>query len=121
MGGIGIWSMHFIGIQAQAMPFDAGYEVWLTVLSFLLAVLCSGIALSYVARARFSVLRCVTGGMIAGLGIAALPYVGIAAMRIPALFFWYLPPLVLSVPHAVGAAPAALWPASPGPTPWQPP
>src|SRR3546814_16830041 len=27
MGGIGIWSMHFIGIQAQALPFDAGYEV----------------------------------------------------------------------------------------------
>src|SRR3546814_2409422 len=74
MGGIGIWSMHFIGIQAQAMPFDAGYEVWLTVLSFLLAVLCSGIALWYVARARFSVLRCVTGGMIAGLGIAAMHY-----------------------------------------------
>lgn len=119
MGGIGIWSMHFIGIQAQAMPFDAGYEVWLTALSFLLAVLCSGIALWYVARARFSALRCVAGGLIAGLGIAAMHYVGIAAMRIPALFLWSLPLIVASVLIAVVVATAALWLAFHVQTTWQ--
>ena len=119
LGGIGIWSMHFIGIQAQAMPFAAGYEVGLTVLSFLLAVLCSGIALWYVARARFSTLRCVVGGVIAGLGIAAMHYVGIAAMRIPAVFLWSLPLIVLSVLVAVVAATAALWLAFHVYTTWQ--
>ena len=109
MGGIGIWSMHFIGMQAQAMPFDAGYQVWLTLLSFLLAVLCSGAALWYVARARFSIERCLAGGVVAGLGIAAMHYVGIEAMRIPALFQWSLPLVVLSVLIAVVVATAALW------------
>lgn len=109
MGGIGIWSMHFVGMQAQAMPFSAGYDVALTALSFLLAVLCSGAALWYVARARFAVWRCVAGGVLAGLGVAAMHYVGIAAMRIPAVFQWSLPLVVLSVVVAVVAAVAALW------------
>ena len=37
MGGVGIWSMHFIGMQAQDLPFLVGYQVGLTVLSFLVA------------------------------------------------------------------------------------
>ena len=119
MGGIGIWSMHFIGMQAQAMPFDAGYQVWLTLLSFLLAVVCSGVALWYVARARFSAARCLAGGVAAGLGIAAMHYVGIAAMRIPALFQWSLPLIALSVLIAVVAATAALWLAFNVQTTWQ--
>ncbi|MBV7486649.1 MHYT domain-containing protein [Bordetella sp. BOR01] len=119
LGGIGIWSMHFIGMQAQSMPFEAGYQVWLTLLSFLLAVLCSGAALWYVARARFSVGRCIAAGVVAGLGIAAMHYVGIAAMRIPALFQWSLPLIVLSVLIAVVAATAALWLAFHVQTTWQ--
>ncbi|MDM9558221.1 MULTISPECIES: MHYT domain-containing protein [Bordetella] len=119
MGGIGIWSMHFIGMQAQAMPFEAGYQVWLTLLSFLLAVACSGLALWYVARGRFSAARCLAGGIIAGLGIAAMHYVGIAAMRMPALFLWSLPLIVLSVLIAVAAATAALWLAFNVQTAWQ--
>ncbi|MCD0505529.1 MHYT domain-containing protein [Bordetella petrii] len=119
MGGIGIWSMHFIGMQAQSMPFDAGYQVWLTLLSFLLAVLCSGLALWYVARERFSVLRCMVGGVVAGLGIAAMHYVGIAAMRIPALFLWSPGLIVVSVLITVVAATAALWLAFHVQTTWQ--
>ncbi|MBO9356671.1 signal protein [Bordetella petrii] len=109
MGGIGIWSMHFIGMLAQTLPFEAGYQVGLTVLSFLLAVLCSGAALWYVARARFSAPRCLAGGVMAGLGIAAMHYVGIAALRVPVLFQWRLSLVVLSVLIAVVAATAALW------------
>lgn len=109
MGGIGIWSMHFIGMLSQSMPFPAGYEVGLTVLSFLLAVLCSGFALWYVAKARFSALRCVAGGIVAGLGIAAMHYVGIAALRVPAVFQWNIALVVTSVLIAVVAAIAALW------------
>lgn len=109
LGGIGIWSMHFIGMLSQSMPFAAGYEVGLTVLSFLLAVLCSGLALWYVAKARFSVSRCVAGGVVAGLGIAAMHYMGIAALRVPAELLWSTPLVVASVLIAVVAATAALW------------
>lgn len=37
MGGVGIWSMHFIGMQAQQLPFEVGYQTGLTALSFLVA------------------------------------------------------------------------------------
>ena len=58
MGGVGIWSMHFIGMQAQDLPFLVGYQVGLTVLSFLVAAGFSGWAFWYVGRDRFTIGRC---------------------------------------------------------------
>ena len=109
MGGVGIWSMHFIGMQAQDLPFLVGYQVGLTVLSFLVAAGFSGWAFWYVGRDRFTIGRCLVGGLAAGLGVAAMHYVGISAMRMPAVFLWNLPLVVLSVLIAVIAASAALW------------
>lgn len=109
MGGVGIWSMHFIGMQAQDLPFAVGYQIGLTVLSFLVAAGFSGWAFWYVGRDRFTFMRCVVGGLAAGLGVAAMHYVGISAMRMPAVFIWNLPMVVLSVLIAVIAASAALW------------
>lgn len=109
MGGVGIWSMHFIGMQAQDLPFAVGYQIGLTVLSFLVAAGFSGWAFWYVGRDRFTFMRCVVGGLAAGLGVAAMHYVGISAMRMPAVFIWNLPMVVLSVFIAVIAASAALW------------
>ena len=66
MGGVGIWSMHFIGMQAQDLPFLVGYQVGLTVLSFLVAAGFSGWAFWYVGRDRFTIGRCLVGGLAAG-------------------------------------------------------
>lgn len=109
MGGVGIWSMHFIGMQAQQLPFEVGYQTGLTALSFLVAAGFSGWAFWYVGRDRFTFTRCLVGGLAAGLGVAAMHYVGISAMRMPAVFMWNLPMVVLSVLIAVIAASAALW------------
>ena len=64
---------------------------------------------SYTHLDRFTFMRCVVGGLAAGLGVAAMHYVGISAMRMPAVFIWNLPMVVLSVFIAVIAASAALW------------
>ncbi|CAB3702084.1 MHYT domain-containing protein [Achromobacter piechaudii] len=109
MGGVGIWSMHFIGMQAQNLPFDVGYQVGLTALSFIVAAGFSGWAFWYVGRERFTFSRCLIGGMAAGLGVAAMHYLGMGAMRMPAVLLWNLPIVVLSVLIAVIAASAALW------------
>ncbi|EFF74243.1 MHYT domain-containing protein [Achromobacter piechaudii] len=109
MGGVGIWSMHFIGMQAQNLPFDVGYQVGLTALSFIVAAGFSGWAFWYVGRERFTFGRCLIGGMAAGLGVAAMHYLGMGAMRMPAVLLWNLPIVVLSVLIAVIAASAALW------------
>ena len=43
--GTGIWSMHFIGMLAFSLPIPMGYDVPITLLSMLIAVVVSGFAL----------------------------------------------------------------------------
>ncbi|CAB3928007.1 MHYT domain-containing protein [Achromobacter anxifer] len=109
MGGVGIWSMHFIGMVAQNLPFEVGYQVGLTTLSFLVAAGFSGWAFWYVGRDRYTFFRCLVGGSAAGFGVASMHYLGMSAMRMPAVLLWDLPLVVLSVLIAVVAATAALW------------
>ena len=40
--GTGIWSMHFIGMLAFQLPIQMGYDVSITLLSMLIAILASG-------------------------------------------------------------------------------
>ena len=108
MGG-GIWSMHFIGMLA----FDAGmpvtYGVGLTVASFLIAVGGTGAAFAWVSRPGVRARDVIVSGPLLGLGVAAMHYTGMAAMRMSGSVL-YSPPLVLaSVLIAVTAATAALW------------
>jgi NO-binding membrane sensor protein with MHYT domain len=109
MGGVGIWSMHFIGMQAQELPFEVGYQLGLTLLSFLVAAGFSGWAFWFIGRERFTLFRCLTGGVATGLGVVSMHYVGMSAMRMPAVLAWNLPMVMLSVFIAVIAASAALW------------
>ncbi len=109
MGGVGIWSMHFIGMLAQNLPFEVGYQVGLTTLSFLVAAGFSGWAFWYVGRDRYTFFRCLVGGCAAGFGVASMHYLGMSAMHMPAVLLWNLPLVVLSVLIAVVAATAALW------------
>ena len=106
--GIGVWSMHFIGMLALRLPIPLGYDIGVTVLSLLMAVAASGYALWLVTRDRMGRLRLLSGAVVMGLGIAAMHYVGMAAMRMqPAIIYqpvWFAASLLI----AIGAAGAAL-------------
>jgi NO-binding membrane sensor protein with MHYT domain len=43
--GIGIWSMHFIGMLAFDLPVQVVYDLRLTAMSYVIAVVVSGFAL----------------------------------------------------------------------------
>ncbi len=107
--GAGIWSMHFIGMLALRLPMAMGYDVSITGLSLLIAVVISGFALHVVTASELSRRRLVVGGVMMGLGVAAMHYTGMAAMRMePAIK--YTPGLfVLSFVIAITASWAALW------------
>jgi NO-binding membrane sensor protein with MHYT domain len=109
MGGVGIWSMHFIGMQAQILPFTVEYQVVPTIVSFLAAVILSAAAFWYVAAGRFTLGRCMAGGLLAGIGVAAMHYIGMAAMRMPADLHWSPVLVPLSCLVAMVAATVALW------------
>ncbi|MFJ1302248.1 putative bifunctional diguanylate cyclase/phosphodiesterase [Pseudomonadota bacterium AL_CKDN230030165-1A_HGKHYDSX7] len=107
--GLGIWSMHFVGMLAFSLPIPLGYDVGLTVLSLALAIGCSAFALWVVTQPELPTRRLLGAAVLMGAGIAAMHYVGMAAMRMyPAIE--YSPMLFsLSVLIAILASGAALW------------
>ncbi len=108
MGG-GIWAMHFIGMLALRMPAAVSYNVFLTVLSLLIAVVVAWYAFFLVREGEIRTIRLVISGFFMGLGVAAMHYIGMAAMKMEALVRYRPVFFLLSLFIAVLAAIAALW------------
>src|SRR6267142_2813527 len=107
--GTGIWSMHYIGMLAFILPIPVAYH-WPTVLlSLFAAVLASVIALYVVSRQNMGASRAVAGSVLMGAGIASMHYIGMAAMRLPAICQFDSSLVVMSVVFAVLISFAALW------------
>ena len=107
--GVGIWSMHFIGMLAFSLPIPLGYDPLITLLSLLIAIASSVFALWLVCQERLPWSRLSLGAILMGLGIASMHYTGMAAMRMVPLIH-YIPSLfVLSILIAIVASGAALW------------
>jgi diguanylate cyclase (GGDEF)-like protein len=107
--GVGIWSMHFVGMLAFNMPVPMGYDPSITALSLLIAIASSAFALHTVCHEHLSWPRLCTGALLMGAGVCAMHYTGMAAMRMmPPIH--YIPSLfILSCVIAVVASGAALW------------
>src|SRR5882724_9796993 len=75
MGG-GIWSMHFVAMLAFLMPMPVAYDVGLTALSLVVAVLVTGAAFAVVSRGRATGLELGLAGLFMGAGICAMHYIG---------------------------------------------
>ena len=78
--GSGIWSMHFLGMLAFHMPMDVSYDVRITILSLLIAILASSLVF-YQIRAKTSLAGLLFAGVIMGLGISAMHYTGMVGMQ----------------------------------------
>jgi PAS domain S-box-containing protein len=108
MGG-GIWSMHFVGMLAFEMGLPAAYDVGHTLLSLVIAIGVTGAALAWLGRSRAGRWDVLVAGPVMGIGVAAMHYTGMAAMRMPGHLAYSLPVVALSVGIAVTAATVALW------------
>ena len=110
LGGVGIWSMHFIGMLGYRLPVPVVYGGLLTLASLLAAVLISGIALWLAGgQGKFSTGGWLLGSVLAGLGVCVMHYGGMYAMSLNAELSFNWPLVALSVLIAVTAAAAALW------------
>ena len=108
MGG-GIWSMHFVAMLAFVMPMPMSYDVGLTVLSLVLAILAASGAFYVISRPGLSRPRLVLSGVFMGVAISGMHYTGMAAMRGPVELSYDRLWVALSVIIAIGTATAALW------------
>lgn len=106
MGG-GIWAMHFIAMLGFDPGLPVAYDLGLTLLSLGLALAGTSLAF-FIAGFSHNRLLTLGGGLVMGLSISAMHYVGMAAIRTDAVFV-YSPGLVaLSIVIGVGASVAAL-------------
>ncbi|MCJ2061738.1 response regulator [Methylobacterium sp. J-088] len=118
MGG-GIWAMHFVGMIAFEMGMPAVYDLGLTLLSLLIAVGVTAAAFAWVAVRGTGMRALLVAGPLMGVGVAAMHYTGMAAMRVPGNLAFDPAIVAVSVAIAVTAATAALWLTFRRNRPWQ--
>jgi PAS domain S-box-containing protein len=83
--GIGIWSMHFKGMLAFRLPVPVEYH-WPTVLASLtVAIFASAFALDLASRRKMGWVEALSGSVVMSVGIAGMHYIGMDAMRLPAI------------------------------------
>ena len=88
--GLGIWSMHYMGMEAYRLPVPVEYD-WPTVLlSYVAAVSASAVALFVVSRNTMGMKSAVAGSLLMASGIVAMHYIGMEAMRLPAMCHYSL-------------------------------
>ena len=110
IGATGIWAMHFIAMLGFSIPGQQIlYKVPTTIASMLVAVAVVGVGLFIVGFGDGSRSRLAAGGVIIGVGAAAMHYLGMAAMSMRDSMSYDVPLVLLSVLIAIVAGTAALW------------
>ena len=108
--GSGIWTMHFIAmIGFQVEETRIGYDVGLTVLSLAVAIVMVAIGVFAVGYRGATTGTLSAAGVITGLGVATMHYLGMAALKLNGTIEYRTSTVVLSIAIAIVAATAALW------------
>jgi NO-binding membrane sensor protein with MHYT domain len=110
LGGVAIWLMHFTGMLGYGLAEDISFDIGLTATSAFIAILVTGAGIYVVTRNdRVSLRRLAAAGTLTGLGITAMHYTGMAAVRVRADLSYDQRITALSAVIAIVAATAALW------------
>jgi PAS domain S-box-containing protein len=83
--GTGIWCMHYTAMLAFELPIKIAYHLPTLLCSLLAAVAASVVALYVVSRERLAAPHVMAGSLLMGTALAAMHYIGIGAMRMPAM------------------------------------
>lgn len=112
--GLGVWTMHFVGMVAFRLPMNVYFDPLLTLASIVPAVFSGYIGLSVLQRAEPKLGSILLGGALMGAGIGVMHYIGMGGMLVeaqmvyrPTLFFAsvlaavVMASLALSVPRMI--------------------
>jgi len=106
--GATIWSMHFVAMMAVDLPIVVTYNLLETIGSIAIAIVATGAGLYLASTRRLGRLSIPFGGVLMGLGIAGMHYLGMSAIRGCGLNYDH-GLVAASVGLAIGASMAALW------------
>lgn len=112
LGGMAVWSMHFIAMMGFSAPGTViRYDLTLTVLSGLLAIAVMAIALTLTV-VKGGTVWLLLGGVIAGIGVVSMHYAGMASMNMHGHMHHDMVWVGAAIVIALVAATTALWFAS---------
>lgn len=107
--GMGVWATHFIGMLAIELPFEVSFDLRVTAVSLVAAVIASYIAFRLVSLGSTSVLDMPFAGLMMGLGIAVMNYTGLKATYLQPAIQYDLTLFFASVGYAIFASLGSLW------------
>lgn len=107
--GLGIWSMHFVGMLALSLPCATSYEPSLTLLSMLPGIAACSLAMVLITREELAPPTLALGGLLLGAGIVGMHFSGMSAMRLDGLLRYDLQLVILASLLAVLLATLAIW------------
>lgn len=107
--GVGIWSMHFMGMLACQMPVDISFEPILSIISLLIAVSAATFSLWLTTYETLPLARLILGSVLRGLGIAGMHYTGMASIQSEAVIQYDYLVVALSILFGICASGSALW------------
>jgi diguanylate cyclase (GGDEF)-like protein len=109
--GFGIWATHFIAMLAFSPGIPSGYNIKLTFLSLVAAIVLTGVGLAVAMRPNWRLGPWLGGAIVAG-GIAAMHYTGMAAFEVAGIILWdpalVAASIVIGVVVGAAALPAGL-------------
>jgi NO-binding membrane sensor protein with MHYT domain len=106
---VGIWTMHFVGMLAVRMPFQADYLAFPTLLSFLVCVIVVGAAVYATSSGPLTMLRLTLSSCLMGGGIFTMHYIGMSALSASAYMIHDRYYVASSMAIAIAASGLALW------------
>ena len=109
LGGIGVWTMHFIGMLALKMDTGSSYAAIETGISLIAAIAATSLSLGFAAKAPEKLGRLMVAGVLLGMSVVVMHYLGMYGLKIVGYVQWDFALVGLSVAIAVVAATAALW------------
>jgi diguanylate cyclase len=106
---LGVWTMHFVGMLAERVPFPVDYLVLPTLLSFLVCVIVVGAGVLAVSLGPATAPRIGAAAVFMGLGVGAMHYIGMETLRACAEMVNAMPIVLAAAAIAIGASGLALW------------
>lgn len=97
----GVWTMHFIGMLAFRLPCGVAYDVAITIISFVPALLGCTSAIYLVSNPNVTKSHLAFSSLTLGAGIGLMHYTGMAAMKFQGLIYYNFGLFVLSILVAI--------------------
>src|SRR5712692_3260279 len=105
--GCGIWATHFIAMLAYEPGVAIAYDIPLTALSLVVAVIVTFIGLSVAVQGSARWFAPLGGGIV-GAGVACMHYTGMSAVELPGHITWMMDLVVASIVLGILFGTAAL-------------